>query len=245
LAHEDRAHVPEGTVWIFCPQNKKDHERDYHKVFNHNNFFVWWVKQLIPNLKQPSLIIMDNAAYHKVMPPDVPKLNVKKELLQRYLESRNVHFEKNETVPMLRVKVKVRRKLDFSLCELVVKMHGHQVLFTPPHHSDFQPIELLWAKIKGNIGRRYYKGITMSVLLQRLEEQFEYAKHDEFWAESMEGMIETSVLIAQSYYEQEMQEDQDAEDGEGDTESEAENEEEDTDTEDDESGEEAEVVEAV
>ncbi len=28
---------------------------------------------------------------------------------------------------------------------------GHKVLLTPPYHSDLQPIELVWAHIKGPI----------------------------------------------------------------------------------------------
>ena len=31
---------------------------------------------------------------------------------------------------------------------------GHKVLLTPPYHSDFHPIELVWALIKGNVGRQ-------------------------------------------------------------------------------------------
>jgi transposase len=29
---------------------------------------------------------------------------------------------------------------------------GHTVLFTPAYHSDLQPIELVWALAKGNVG---------------------------------------------------------------------------------------------
>eukprot|EP00977_Amphora_coffeiformis_P030312 scaffold46135_cov458-Amphora_coffeaeformis.AAC.1 len=57
----DRGGVVAGTVWSFCPQQKKLHKGDYHKVFKSTNFLQWWRDQLLPNLKQPSLIIMDNA----------------------------------------------------------------------------------------------------------------------------------------------------------------------------------------
>ncbi|ETV98764.1 hypothetical protein H310_08831, partial [Aphanomyces invadans] len=32
---------------------------------------------------------------------------------------------------------------------------GHTIVYTPPHHSDLQPIELVWAIVKGEVGRRY------------------------------------------------------------------------------------------
>ena len=61
---KDKAGLIEGTVWAFCPQVKKDHQGDYHKVFNGENFVAWFRDSLLPNLHQPSLIMMDNAKYH-------------------------------------------------------------------------------------------------------------------------------------------------------------------------------------
>eukprot|EP00977_Amphora_coffeiformis_P022558 scaffold11046_cov183-Amphora_coffeaeformis.AAC.10 len=39
---DDRGGVIPGTIWSFCPQQKKLHKGDYHKVFNHTNFLQWW-----------------------------------------------------------------------------------------------------------------------------------------------------------------------------------------------------------
>ena len=39
---------------------------DYHKAFNGQNFLHWFEQRLLPALKQPSLIVLDNASYHKV-----------------------------------------------------------------------------------------------------------------------------------------------------------------------------------
>jgi transposase len=40
--------------------------------------------------------------------------------------------------------------------EHLVEAGGHPVLFTPAYHSDLQPIELVWALVKGNVGLQYY-----------------------------------------------------------------------------------------
>ena len=83
---EDKAGLVPNSLWAFCPQRKRDHHGDYHKVFNGTNFLQWWQNQLLPNLKQPSLIIMDNAAYHKVYPAHIPKVSkLKKAELVRFL----------------------------------------------------------------------------------------------------------------------------------------------------------------
>lgn len=53
-----------GSTWSFCSQNK-DNEGYYQKVFNKENFVKLFKEQLVPNQTQPSVIILDNASYHK------------------------------------------------------------------------------------------------------------------------------------------------------------------------------------
>ena len=74
VLNQDKAGLVPGSVWAFCPQKAKDHGGDYHKVFNGQNFVKWWKEQLLPNLKQKSLIMLDNAKYHKVYGDQVPKV---------------------------------------------------------------------------------------------------------------------------------------------------------------------------
>ncbi|CAK4113979.1 unnamed protein product, partial [Aphanomyces euteiches] len=55
----------------------------------------------------------------------------------------------------------------------MAKQYGHPVLFTPPHHSNLQPIETVWANVKGYVGRRYVKGKrTFKDVLTRLQRAF-------------------------------------------------------------------------
>ena len=50
---------------------------------------------------------------------------------------------------------------------------GHYVLFTPPHFSDLQPIEILWVRVKGEIGCMYTRDTTLADVGRRLRRQFE------------------------------------------------------------------------
>jgi hypothetical protein len=69
-----QARLVPGSFWKFSPQGARDHNGDYHKVFNGENFTRWFKDQLLPFIgSDPCLIIMDNAKYHKVYGPDVPK----------------------------------------------------------------------------------------------------------------------------------------------------------------------------
>lgn len=45
------------------PTNPED---DYHGDMNGQMFRQWFTTQLLPNLKEPSVIVMDNASYHSV-----------------------------------------------------------------------------------------------------------------------------------------------------------------------------------
>ena len=197
LEPDDRGGVVAGTVWSFCPQQKNMHKGDYHKVFNSTNFLQWWRDQLLPNLKQPSIIIMDNAKYHCTYPADVPVGRKKKEDYIAYCHSRNLPVDPRDTIPMLKLKIKVCLQNEKMMCELLAEANGHRVLFTPPCHSDFQPIELLWAKLKGNIGRKYDSNTTMAVLKERLDEEFEAALG---WNQSVEGMIHRTTAISRTFY---------------------------------------------
>ncbi|KAG9410994.1 hypothetical protein AC1031_016647 [Aphanomyces cochlioides] len=49
---------------------------------------------------------------------------------------------------------------------------GHRVLYTPPYHSNLQPIELVWAVIKGEVGRQYNTETTFQDVESRLEQVF-------------------------------------------------------------------------
>ncbi|KAH9134470.1 hypothetical protein AeRB84_019745 [Aphanomyces euteiches] len=42
----------------------------------------------------------------------------------------------------------------------MVQRAGHTVVYTPPHHSNLQSIETVWANVKGYVGRRYVKDKT-------------------------------------------------------------------------------------
>ena len=132
LQTEDRGGVVPGSVWTFCPQQKKLHKGDYHKVFNSTNFLKWWSDQLLPNLHQPSLIIMDNAKYHCTFPDDVPVGRKKKEDYIAYCNSRHIVIKPTDTIPMLKMKMKIKLQDEKMMCELLAEAQGHRVLFPPP-----------------------------------------------------------------------------------------------------------------
>ena len=196
-------------MWTFCPQKKSDHQGDYHKVFKHENFIVWWKEKLLPALgDKPHLIIMDNASYHVKLPDYCPKLSANVPILRQYLDLKGVSYDPRATKPMLQELVRAEKAKEKPQTVLAAEALGHEVLMTPPYHSDLQPIELLWAKLKGNIGRKYSKDTTMTVLKRRLDEEF--AKACSEWQTSLEGMIHKCSQLGKEFLKKAQQ----AEDGE-------------------------------
>lgn len=51
---------------------------DYHKQMDGNNFTKWLTTQLLPNLEEPSAIVMDNASYHSVQLDKCPNSTTRK-----------------------------------------------------------------------------------------------------------------------------------------------------------------------
>jgi len=52
----------------------------------------------------------------------------------------------------------------------MAKIHGHEILRTPPYHPELQPIELGWVIVKNHIAR--HCDLTLSNRRYQLEEGF-------------------------------------------------------------------------
>ena len=72
----------------------KSKDGDYHQEMNSFVFLEWFENQLMPALKNPSLVVLDNASYHNVKTEDTVCQNFseKKAVLQNYLTQHNIPF---------------------------------------------------------------------------------------------------------------------------------------------------------
>lgn len=195
-----------GSVWAFCPQAASASRGDYHKNFNGKNFVKWWKDQLLPNLHEPSLIIMDNAAYHKTIPESAPNPTRmrKADILSKLVELK-LPFETPIQVLEARGILQhwVNQNVEFEVVQLARDL-GHEVLFTPPRYSDLQPIELVWAHIKGAVGRQYTAGTKLADVKARLD--VEFAKLEQPQGCDLVGRIISSVDRVIDRFMKEMQE---------------------------------------
>ena len=142
---------------LFC---SKSNTLDYHGEMNSDNFTKWISTQLIPNLEEPSLIVMDNAPYHSILAEKQPCTSSTKPQIRAWLEINNIPFDDKLTKPELLGLAKQNKKENMYVIDEMIRAHGHEVLRLPPYHCDFNAIELIWAHCKTyynkHIGRDGY-----------------------------------------------------------------------------------------
>jgi transposase len=182
------------SLKVYCAQKPTG---DYHGNISKTIYSKWFTESLLPNLSQKSLIIMDNASYHTALPDSAPRLNATKSQIKTWLQQYNVSFKDHELLDTLRLKLKqqVIPKIKPYIVE-IAESRGHKVLFQPPHHSDLQAIELIWANVKGEVARKYDNATTFKQVEERLLDAFTKVT-SELWADVIQHVRKKEI----SYWE--------------------------------------------
>ena len=120
----------------------KAKDGDYHQEMNGPIFLNWFENQLMPALKSPSVIVLDNASYYNIKTEEtvVPNFNQRKAVLQDYLSKHNIPFQPLETKKQLYEKIKFKKLLSVFKTDKIANLHGHEVLRTPVRHCELNPI---------------------------------------------------------------------------------------------------------
>ncbi|KAF0748982.1 DDE 3 domain-containing protein [Aphis craccivora] len=107
---------------------KSGSQADYHSQMNATVFKKWFI-DMLGNLEEPCVIVMDNTTYHSTLTEEYPK-----------------------TLSELREKVKLTmpKEKKYKSDEIALQM-GHEVVKLPPYHCQYNPIELIWAQVKGKV----------------------------------------------------------------------------------------------
>ena len=161
------------TIDIY--EGGKNQAKEYHRIFNHE-YFVGWMRKLLDALKKQNIenniIIMDNAKYHKYLPYDTPLMGWKNEKLLDECSKRGIQVpDKSIKTEIWKFMEPFIRKTLPIICEME-KSEWQDVLLYPPKYSNLQPIEIVWAYNKGEVGWKYTTQKTFKDFLVRLKESF-------------------------------------------------------------------------
>ncbi|RHY92026.1 hypothetical protein DYB35_009172 [Aphanomyces astaci] len=150
--------------------------KDYHGMFD-TEYYVAWFGRLLDEMDEGgitnALIVLDNAKYHKSLPKTTPTSGRRKGVLvdacRAYGIPTSGHEHKSELWGLLATHIRAHVK---PIITDMAESRGHSIVFTPPHHSDLQPIEIVWAIVKGEVGRQYTDMTKFPDVKLRLEAAF-------------------------------------------------------------------------
>lgn len=153
MAHAGSRH--EGLVKnaeLIFTSNYTDN-RDYQTEMNGHIFREWIENTLLPSLDRPSCLVMDNASYHNAVTEEdkIPTSSSTKDVIKIWLRKEGIPFNEGFLKPELLSLVKKSQKTKVFQIDKIIQQHGHMCLRLPPYHPQLNPIELVWAKIKGQV----------------------------------------------------------------------------------------------
>lgn len=140
----------EGGLLVF--ESKKT--GDYHNDMN-SNVFEEWFSNILDILPENAIIVMDNASYHSRKLETIPTATTKKEKIFQWLMAKNIAFEKDMLKRELLKIVKEHKHIyDLYVIDEMAKQKNKKVLRLPPYHCELNPIELIWAQVKGYVASK-------------------------------------------------------------------------------------------
>ena len=115
---------------------------------NFGNFRKWVENQLLPNFKQNSVLILDNAAYHNVQEGRCPTSACRNGDIQDFLRRHDIPFSANMLKAELLEICKRHKQAPVYVVDEILRRHGHLTLRLPPYHADLNAIEQIWGDMK-------------------------------------------------------------------------------------------------
>ncbi|XP_054259724.1 uncharacterized protein LOC128984429 [Macrosteles quadrilineatus] len=122
---------------------------------NKGNYKKWLEELLIPNLPANSVVVVDNAPYHNTVIEKVPNSGSTKQEMRNWLDKMNIAYTNDMLKPTLYALI-CRNKPAYKKYEIdeILSKHNHTCLRLPPYHPDLNPIENIWAIVKGWVASR-------------------------------------------------------------------------------------------
>ncbi|XP_064105112.1 uncharacterized protein LOC135214712 [Macrobrachium nipponense] len=160
-------------------------EDDYQRQMNAAVFTKWFCEQLIPKIPPSSIIVMsNNMSCQSASIEKLPTEACKKQVIWEWLTVRGVNPGKESLKGELLDLVK-QHKRDFAnvcVAHEIAAYCGHQAIRIPPHHNDYNAIELLWRYIKTTVAM---KGPLEMEELQHVLKEVLSTFTQKVWAESV------------------------------------------------------------
>lgn len=136
---------------------------DYHEELNAATFTEWFKNSLLENIRPNSVIVMDNAPYHSQINEKPPTMQWKKADMLAWVEknvlqkNKDIILAQNTTKSELMELVSAYKPKPVHAIDDLARRNNHQVIRLPPYHAHLNPIESIWAQVKGYVARNNKK----------------------------------------------------------------------------------------
>lgn len=141
--------VPDG---LLCFESKKN-TADYHDEMNGDTFLEWFEK-ILPKLEDNAVIVMDNAPYHSMKSEKVPTGSCRKSEIIEWLQSKGKTVDTTMVkAELLRIVAAMKDKFNKYVIDEKATENNKVVLRLPPYHCELNPIDMIWAMVKGHVKR--------------------------------------------------------------------------------------------
>ena len=126
---------------------------------------------------------------NRLKPANGPNLNCNRGWLKK-----NISYDSKMLKPNLWQLVKTNRPRDqHEVCDELAEARGHKVLRLPLYHSELNPIELIWAQLKGYITS---KNTTYSLKAVRELQHEAFASISvDWWRECCRHVIDVEASV--------------------------------------------------
>ena len=136
-------------LWVFESHSTKE----YHEEMTGDAFHEWF-RKVLPQLEPNCVIVMDNASYHTVKKERLPTTSWNKAQITDWLASKEIPLEHDMLKQELLSLVNQHKSIyDKNVVDEMAKEQGKLLLRLPPYHCELNPIELIWAQVKGYVAR--------------------------------------------------------------------------------------------
>jgi len=117
--------------------------------------FYNWMSNILPRLKENSVIVMDNAPYHSVKKEKIPNTNSRKADIIKWLEEKGQVIDRPMVIPeLLDIVKQIKPQFDKYVIDDLVETHNRRILRLPPYHCELNPIEQAWASVKDHVKKK-------------------------------------------------------------------------------------------
>lgn len=139
---------------------------DYHEEMNADTFEKWFAS-ILPRMEPGSVIVMDNASYHSRQLEPQPTSAWRKGKIIDWLQNKGIAYN-DELLKVELLNIARLHKTQFIkyAVDEIAKPYNVEILRLPPYHCELNPIELIWAQVKGEVARknRTFKMADLKVL---------------------------------------------------------------------------------